>query len=75
MNKSFLRGHLEVPQIQVTTFGPHGQSGGMGGVPLQTGDPAVEGAGGTVEMIRRQRANERLLKTLEETAELNVQLT
>lgn len=38
----------------------------MSGMPLQTGDPAVEGAGGTVEMIGRQRAHKRLLKTLEE---------
>ena len=40
----------------------------MSGMPLHTGDSAVEGAAGTVEMIRRQRADKRLLETLEETA-------
>lgn len=52
LHKVHLGGHLEVPQVQISTLGPCCQSGGMGGMPLQTGDPAVEGAGGTVEMIR-----------------------
>lgn len=71
MNESFLRGHFKVPQIQVATLGAHSQSGGQSGMPLQTGDPAVEGAGGSVEMVGGQGANERFLETLEETTELN----
>lgn len=47
----------------------------MCGMPLQTGDPAVEGAGCTVEMIGRQWANEWLLKTLEETTKDHFLLT
>lgn len=46
----------------------------MSGMPLQTGDSAVEGTGSTEEMIGRQRANKRFLETLEETTELHVQL-
>lgn len=71
LDKARLGGHLEVPQIQISTFWPCSQSGGMGGVPLHTGDPAVKGAGSTVEMIRGQWANKRLLKTLNETTDLS----
>lgn len=67
MDEAGLSGHLDVPQIQISTLGPCSQSGGMGGMPLQTGDPAVEGAGHTVEMIRGQRADKGLLETLNET--------
>lgn len=70
MNKGLLCRHLKVPQINVPTLGPHSQSGGMCGMPLQTGDPAVEGAAGAVEMIGGQRVNERLLETLGETKEM-----
>lgn len=72
LDKLHLCGHLEVPQINVATLRGCNQSGGMGGMPLQTGDPAVEGPGGTVELIGRQQANKRLLKTLGETKHLNV---
>lgn len=72
LDKARLAGHLEVPQIQISTFWPCNQSGGMGGMPLQRGDPAVKGAGGTVEMIRGQRANKRLLKTLNEMTDLKL---
>lgn len=67
LNKGGLCGHFHVPQVNVSTLGPHCQRGGMSGVPLQAGDPAVKGTRGAVEMIRRQRADERLLETLEET--------
>lgn len=75
LNKARLGGHLEVPQIQISTFWPCSQSGGMGGMPLQTGDPAVKGAGGTVEMIRGQRANKRLLKTLKEMTDFSSKIS
>lgn len=67
----FLGRRLKVPQVDVTTFGAHSQSGRMSGMPLQTGDPSIKGAGGTVEMIGRQRADKRLLKTLEEIIGFN----
>lgn len=51
LNKSFLCGHLKVPQIHVSTFGPHSHRAGMSGMPLQTGDSAVEGTGGSMEMV------------------------
>lgn len=65
MNEGLLAGNLIVPQVQVSPLGTHSHSGGVSGMPLQAGDPAVEGAGGAVEVIRRQRANVRLLKTLQ----------
>lgn len=65
MNEGLLAGNLIVPQVQVSPLGAHSHSGGVSGMPLQAGDPAVEGAGGAVEVIRRQRANVRLLKTLQ----------
>lgn len=51
LEKGFLPRRLKVPQIYVSTFGAHSQSGEVSGMPLQTGDPAVEGAGGPVELI------------------------
>ena len=70
LDESLFRGRLIVPQVQVAAFGAHSQSGGMSRVPLQAGDPAVEGAGGTVEMIGREWAHKRFLETLEETTNM-----
>lgn len=67
MKKDFFSGHLKIPQVYVAALGAHGQCGGMSGVPLQAGYSPVEGAGGTVEAIGRQRADKGLLQTLEET--------
>lgn len=65
LDEGLLGGNLIVPQVQVSALGSHGQGGGVCGVPLQAGDPAVERAGGAVEVVRRQRANKRLLQTLQ----------
>lgn len=64
-DEGLLGGNLKVPQVQVSPLGAHGHGGGVRGMPLQAGDPAVERAGGAVEVVRRQRANKRLLQTLQ----------
>lgn len=64
LNESFICGDLKVPQVNVSTLGAHSHSGVVSGVPLQTGDSAIEGAGGMVEMVGGQRASERLQETL-----------
>lgn len=65
LDEGLLAGNLIVPQVQVSALGSHGHSGGVRGMPLQAGDPAVERAGGAVEVVRRQRADKRLLQTLQ----------
>lgn len=65
MDEGLLGGNLVVPQVQVSALGGQGHGGWVRGMPLQAGDPAVEGAGGAVEVVRRQRADKRLLQALQ----------
>lgn len=54
LDEGLLGGNLIVPQVQVSALGGYGHGGRVRGMPLQAGDPAVERAGGAVEVVRRQ---------------------
>lgn len=53
-----------IPQDDVSTLGAHCNSGGMGGMPFQTSDPPIEGAGCAVKFVGFKWAYKRLLQTL-----------
>lgn len=67
LKEGYFSGVGVVKQENVSPFGGCSQGGGVGGVPLQTGDPAVKRAAGAVEVIGGQRADEGLLEALQET--------
>lgn len=43
--------HIIIPQDDVSTLGAHCNSGGMGGMPFQTSDPPIKGAGCAVKFV------------------------